>query len=324
MIRNTPFVAMMLLLCCAPTMHGQVIYSATIVLEGGAPLTAAPQVVAQLTDRLVPGCGIDVVGKGTIQYQVNSASRVYNPQTADQCEVSINLKGYKPVHVTLKNKAVIVLKRIGDHEGSTISMTALNAPKDARKAYEQGQAALAERKWDVAQKYFEKAVAVYPEYSPAWNDLGEALVAQSKLPEARAAWEHAIQADPKYIRPYLQLIRMAIVENRSQDASNIAERALAQNPVEFPAIYFYYAVAQHGLGHQDVAEKFAIRAIELDTAREYPRAEFLLGTLLSARGDRAGAIQHLNKYLEAAPKAVDAAAVRQRIADLEQNAAAAN
>ena len=149
-------------------------------------------------------------------------------------------------------------------------------------------------------------------------------MAQSKLPEARAACEHAVQADPKYIKPYLALTRMAIVENRNQDASDIAERALAQNPVEFPAIYFYYAVAQHGLGFQDVAEKFAGRAIELDTRHEYPRAEYLLGMLLNAKGDRAGAIEHLNKYLAAAPKAADAAAVRQQVADLQQKASAAN
>ena len=331
MIRNTPFVVLILALCSAAMLHGQATNRAKIVLEGGAPISGTAQVIPQLNERLLPGCDVAVYGNGTIEYRVRGdgtiESRLHplsRGRTSDECEVSISLKGYKPVHVTLKDKAVIVLKRIGDHEGSTISMTALNAPKDAKKAYEHGLAALSERKWDAAQKDFEKAVAIYPEYSPAWSDLGQALVAQSKLPEARAAWEHAVQADPKYIKAYLQLTRMAIVENRNQDASDLAERALAQNPLEFPAIYFYYAVAQHGLGHQDVAEKFARRAIELDTGHEYPRAEYLLGTLLSARGDRAGAIDHLSKYLAAAPRAVDAAAVRQQVADLEQNAPAAN
>jgi regulator of sirC expression with transglutaminase-like and TPR domain len=46
-----------------------------------------------------------------------------------------------------------------------------------------------------------------------------------------------------------------------------------------------------------------------------------LGTLLDARGDRKGAIEHLGKYLDEAPKAVDADQVRQRIATLEQSAA---
>ena len=42
---------------------------------------------------------------------------------------------------------------------------------------------------------------------------------------------------------------------------------------------------------------------ELDSAHEIPRSELLLGTVLIARGDRAGALQHLRKYLEIVPKA---------------------
>ena len=330
MIRNT-LVLLLPAVFGAVAMHAQAAFTAKIVLEGGAPIHGTAQIIPQLNSRLVPDCVVaGIYDDGMIEYNVPNTSLegqlhpLSRGHTADECDVTISLKGYQTVHVTLKDKAVIVLKRIGDHEGSTISMTELNAPKDAKKAHEQGLTALAERKWAAAQKDFEKAVGIYPDYAAAWNDLGEALIAQSKLPEARAAWEHAVQADPKFIGPYLQLVRMAIVENRSQDASNLAERALAQNPIEFPAIYFYYAVAQHGLGHQDVAEKFASRAIELDTRHEYPRAEYMLGTLLSARGDRAGAIVHLNKYLAQAPKASDAVAVRKQIADLEQTAPAAN
>jgi tetratricopeptide (TPR) repeat protein len=298
-------------------------HQARIVLEGGAPMTTMPRIIAQDTDRLRAGCIIlGIIGNGLVEYEINPYSRPVNTENLDGCDVSINLKGYKPVVVTLKQDAVITLKRIGDHEGSTVSETSLSAPKDAQKAYEHGLAAISEHKWDAAQKDLQKAVDIYPQYAQAWSTLGEVMVAQSKLPDARAAWEHAVKADPKYIKPYQELARMAIVENRAQDASEIAEKALAQSPVEFPAVYFYYAVAQQGLGHPDVAEKFARQAIELDTGHEYPRAEYLLASLLDAKGDRAGAIDHLNKYLEAAPKAADADKVRQRIAQLEQKASA--
>ena len=325
MARNTSCVLPLLALAGAIGACAQIqfaVHHAKIVLEGGAPFTKDPQIIPDETERLVPGCGIRLLSGGLIEYAIDPRSRPYDPNPQDGCSVRISLKGYQSVHVTLKENAVIVLRRLGEQEQSSVSVTALNAPKDARKAYEQGSAALADRKWDIAQKDFEKAVAIYPEYAPAWNDLGAALVAQSKLAEARAAWERSIKADPRYIKPYLQLARMAIVENRSQDASDLAEKALAQNPVEFPAIYFYYAIAQHSLGHQDVAEKFALRATELDTTHNYPRAEFLLGTLLDAKGDRKGAIEHFGKYLAEMPKAVDADQVRQRIAILEQDTAA--
>ena len=89
------------------------------------------------------------------------------------------------------------------------------------------------------------------------------------------------------------------------------------NPQEFPQLYFYYAVANFNLKHMDVAETSARRATELDSAHEIPRAELLLGSVLVAKGDRAGALQHFRKYLEIVPKAHDAEQVKRAIAQLE-------
>ena len=92
------------------------------------------------------------------------------------------------------------------------------------------------------------------------------------------------------------------------------------NPIEFPAIYFYHAVATYNLKRFDAAEKSARRTIDLDSHQEFPRAELLLGSVLAVRGDRAGALEHLRKYLELSPKAPDAAQVNQAISQLETTA----
>jgi tetratricopeptide (TPR) repeat protein len=299
-------------------------FHAKIVLEDGTPLPTQPQITPALSGWLVPSCRIlNLFGNGTVVYAVNWRSRPYDGATADVCAVRIRLAGYREADVTLRNGAVIVLKRLGDHEGSTVSVTTLKAPEAARKAYEQGAAAMLRKKWARAQEEFERAVAIYPDYAPAWSNLGEVFREQSKPKEARAACERALEADPKYVRPYLQLTRLALAEGRTQDAVGIAERALELNPVEFPGIYFYHAVANYNLRRLDVAEKSARRAIELDADREIPRAESLLGSVLAAAGDRRGAIAHLRRYLEISPRAPDAAEVRQRIAELERRATGA-
>ncbi|MGO9097661.1 MAG: tetratricopeptide repeat protein [Bryobacteraceae bacterium] len=294
-------------------------YHAKIALEDGTPLPTTPLITVQLSEQLRTTCRIyNVFGNGDVIYQV--VYMRYASTQPDECPVTIRLKGYQTLNVTLRDGAAIVLKRVGgDHEGSTVSASALHAPPEARKAYEKGVAAMSDQKWAKAQQDFERAVAAYPDYAPAWTDLGETLSQQSKPKEARAAWERAVQADPKYVKPYLQLIRMALSDNRNEDASQLAERAMEVNSLEFPAIFFYHAVANLNLHHLDVAEKSALRAIELDANHEIPRAEHLVGTLLAARGDRQGAIQHLNKYLELSPKASDADKVRQLIADLARS-----
>jgi len=293
-------------------------YHATIATEDGTPLPTSPQVIPSLSERLVQECVIlNIFGNGSVQYVVNWRSRPYDPSTADACDVTIRLKGYRAMQVTLRNDSTVVLKRIGLHEGSTVSVTALNAPEPAKKAYGKGVAAMTDEKWSSAQKNFEKALAIDPDYAAAWSDLGQVLVEQSKPTEARAAWEKAVQADPKYIKPYVQLTRLALAEKRTQDAITIGSRAVAMNPLEFPELYFYYAVANFDLKHYDVAEANARRAIDVDSDHEIPRAHLLLATLLVAKGDRAGAMEHFKKYLEISPKAPDAKQVQRAITELE-------
>ena len=170
-----------------------------------------------------------------------------------------------------------------------------------------------------AQKNFERAVEIYPEYAAAWSDLGEVLLQQSNATGARSAWEKAIQADPVYIKPYVQAARLALEERRNEDAALIADRAVAMNPVEFPSIYFFSAAANYNLKHFDVAEKSALHAIDLDPNHEIPRAHLLLGSVLAVKGDRTGALQHMRKYLELSPHATDADAVTALIAKIENN-----
>src|ERR1700677_2697961 len=217
-------------------------YPAIIVTEDGSPLPTSPQIIPSLSDRLVQECQIvNIFGNGSVQYVVNLRSRPYDPATADVCTVTIRMKGYRPMEATLRNDATIVLKRVGLHEGSTVSATSLNAPEPARKAYGKGVNAMNDEKWEVAQKNLEKAVEIDPNYAQAWSDRGEVLQRQSMPTEARAALEKSVQADPKYIRPYIQLTMLNLQEKRMEDAIAIGGRAVAMNPQEFPQLYFYYA-----------------------------------------------------------------------------------
>jgi tetratricopeptide (TPR) repeat protein len=295
------------------------LFHAMIVTEDGVPLPREPQVIPSLSNNLMQECSIvTIFGSGSVQYTVNLRSRAYDPATVDLCSVTIRLKGYRTVQATLRNDTTIVLKRIGGlHEGSTISATALNAPEPAKKAYGKGVEAMTDEKWAAAQKNFEKAVGIDPDYAAAWSDLGQVLKEQSKADEARAAWEHAVQADPKYIKPYIQLTMLDLEEKRPEDAITIGGRAIALNPQEFPELFYYYAAANYNLKHFDVAEQTVRRAIDVDSAHEVPRAELLLGMVLIAKRDREGALEHLRKYLEMVPKGQDADQVKRTIAALE-------
>jgi tetratricopeptide (TPR) repeat protein len=319
---NSALVALVLALGIAVVARAET-FHAQIVTEDGSPLPTSPQIIPSLTEALVSECAIvNIFGNGSVQYLVNYRGRPYDPSTADVCSVTIRLKGFQTLNATLRNDATVVLKHIGLHEGSTVTATSLNAPEAAKKAFGKGVNSMDDEKWAAAQKNFEKAVEIDPDYAAAWSDLGEVLRRQSKPTEARAALEKAVAADPKYIKPYVQLAKLDLEEKRPEDAATIAGKAVAMNPLEFPELYFYNAVANYNLKHLDVAEISARRATELDSAHEVPRAELLLGSVLVAKGDRSGGLQHFRKYLDLVPKAQDADQVKRAIAELEAPAGA--
>ncbi len=303
-------------------------YRANLAIESGGSLPGTPMFIPPGAGQDFPPCHIvSAFANGVVMYTVevvmDPGSDRITRRWEDKCAITIWLKGYRKATVTLHDGAVIVLKQMGDPEGSTVSVTALHVPKDAAKAYDKGLEAMSDGKLIAAQKQFERAVALDPDYAQAWSQLGEVLEQESDPKEAADACEHALKADPKYIRPYLQLIRLAVAGKRMEEAAAMGERAIQLDPVEFPGIYYYDAVANYELKHADVAEKAAGRAIELDKSHDYPAAEALLGKVLADKGDSRGALDHFTKYVQIAPKADDVPAIRQRMAELERGEAQA-
>ncbi len=312
---------------CLPQIQAQSQYRATLAVEGGS-LPSAPLFTPPSAGQDLPPCNIvSAFVSGLILYTVpvliDPGSDPLLHRWDDKCAITVWLKGYRKAEVALHNGAVIVLKPVGDPEGSTVSVTALHVPKAAAKAYDQGREAMIDGKLAGAQKKFERAVALDPDYAQAWSELGEVLEQQSEPKAAADACEHALKADPTYVRPYLQLIRMAVTGKRMEDAAALGERATRLDSVEFPGIYYYDAVANYALKQADAAERIVRRAIELDKTHDYPAAEALLGKILAGKGDSRGALEHFTKYLQLAPKAADAPAIRERMAELERGEAQA-
>jgi tetratricopeptide (TPR) repeat protein len=253
-------------------------------------------------------------------------------RTLSGCELRAVLPGYRAEPVMLAGRrfmdnpdvGTIIMRRLGNVEGTTISMTSMMAPKDAKKSYEKGVLAARKKKWEEALPHLEKSVTLYPKYATAWYELG-AVHEQSQRPaEARKAYEQSLAADAKYINPYLRLAAMAATERKWQEVADTTDRILKLNPVDFPSAFFYNAVANYNLQKVDAAEKSAREAVKLDTQHRNPRANHLLGVLLADKQDLAGAREQMSIYLKFAPTAPDADAVRQGLAKIDQALAAQN
>jgi tetratricopeptide (TPR) repeat protein len=247
------------------------------------------------------------------------------------CDLQAKLAGFRSQMVGLTgrrpmddpNVGTILLHRIGPaEEGKTISAVSLAAPKDAKKAYEKGLDAIKKKKFEDAQKNFEKAVEVYPKYSTAWYELGMLQAGQGKMDMARKYWDTAVECDPKFVKPYLQIAIVELQAARWRGLAEVTEKLVKLDPFDYPQAFFFNSVANYNMQNFEVAEKSALAAEHLDTRHAFPKVNHILGMLLAMKKDYTGAAQYFKAYLKYAPTAEDAPKVRSQLAEVEKITAA--
>jgi tetratricopeptide (TPR) repeat protein len=257
----------------------------------------------------------------------NSGSAGGNSESSYwDCELRASLAGYRSSTVSLAGHrtmdtpdvGVIVLYPIAKIQGLIASATSVQAPKDARKAYEKGLDAVKKSKPDQAEQEFRKAVGLYPRYAAAWFELGKSLEQKERYPEAREAYASALAADSKYVYPYQQLYRLALREQNWKDLVEKTGQLLHLDPYEFPSAYYFNALGHLQLKEYDAAEKSAHQAVEADRNQENPKTHYLLGAILVQKQDWAAAAASLRAYLKAAPNASDRAQVEKTLVQIDQ------
>jgi tetratricopeptide (TPR) repeat protein len=247
------------------------------------------------------------------------------------CELRAQIAGYESQTVNLATRqafdnpdlGTILLHRIAQTEGTTVSATTLAAPKNARKAYQKGLDLARKKKLDEAQASLQQAVDAYPKYADAWFELGRLQALQGQFEPARKSFDQAIGADAKFVPPYIQIAMLEFQTQHWQEVADTTDKAMRLDPFTFPQAFFFNAVANYNLRHFDVAEQSALRAQKLDPRHQMPQVSHLLGVILADRHDFTGAAAHMRDYLKFAPQARDADAVRSQIESFEKQSASA-
>jgi outer membrane protein assembly factor BamD (BamD/ComL family) len=291
-----------------------------------------------LTDRLAASEDADASERGGFRlpgsasnsnggFSSGSSSSSTGLSRYSNCDVQAYLPGFRSDLVSLANRhslddpdiGTIVLHRLGNVEGLTISVTTAMAPKDAKKAYEKGMSAVKKEKWEDAEREFQKAVDSYPKFAEAWYQFG---LVQEKLGEpdaARKSYGEAIKADTKFVSPYLPLTMMALEAKNWPLVASHTGLLLKLNPVDFPYAWYLNSLANYTMKNLDAAEKSIRQGMSNDPAHRYPRMEELLAYILVEKHDPAGGAEHLRAYLKLSPDGKDSDVVRRNLAQLERD-----
>jgi tetratricopeptide (TPR) repeat protein len=334
-----------------PSLMQKAFISGRVVLEDGSRLTESASIQTVCRGRMITVAHTDSRGGFSFEFgdRVSAAAAgiadadvdsAWNPSSSGranqrewrECELRAELPGFTSEVVDLNTRMTtfettdigrVVLHRIGQVQGLSISATSAAAPKDAQKAFEKGREKASQQKWDEAQPLLEKAVGIYPKYAAAWFDLGRVQMHKNDAAQARHSFEQSMAADPKYVNSYRGLAELDTQEQRWESLVKVTDQLLALNPVNFPDAYMRNALGHYYLHNFDAAEKSARQGMKVDEQHQVPKIEYLLGVILIQQHQYSEAATHIQNYLRVATQPAEVEEAQKRLADITRLTAAA-
>jgi tetratricopeptide (TPR) repeat protein len=272
------------------------------------------------------------------QFDAETPSGTATPGRPDRrdlqgCELQASLPGFSSEVIQLGGRFTgdenadvgrIVLHRLNNVEGFTISVTTAQAPGAAKKALQKGQDHQKKGKLDDAQKAFEKAVALYPRFAVAWFELGRVQLQRNNPAAARQSFQQSIAADSKYVSPYLGLTQIAMRDRSWKQLAETSDKLLALNPINFPDVWLSNSIANYFLENFAASEKSARRGLEIDTEHRLPRLEYALGMALLKKPDYQEAAQHFRAFLSHTTKPAEVAEAQKELQEIVRLSSHAN
>ena len=193
----------------------------------------------------------------------------------------------------------------------TIHVSGDNMPAHTKGPFEKAMKDLDAKKYDEAIDLLKVVLVAAPKYGEGWHALGVVYDKLQKGPEALDAYNHAIASDPKLLPAYVALARLCIRGKGWPCAEKAAASEIEVDTKHlYPETYIHLAVAEYELKDLAGAEASVRQCLQLDPKHSKPRAEYVLGRILEAKGDLDGAREHMMKYLELEATAKDAEAVQ--------------
>jgi len=208
---------------------------------------------------------------------------------------------------------VRVQPAVGDAEaahsgGGTVSASDLKLPKKASKEFDKATKLIANQEWQAAIDQLNKALAIYPAYAEAYNNLGVVYAHLGDPNKEREALQKAIAANNHFSPALVNLARLEMKEQNYAAAEAHLTQATAADPTDARALvllaqaqlvdrHYEDAIASagkvHALSHGQYAVVHYVAARACERLNRLPDAmnEFNLFLAEEPTGDRANAVR---------------------------------
>jgi predicted negative regulator of RcsB-dependent stress response len=239
------------------------------------------------------------------------------------CELHVSVPHYYPITHTITERTemgradmgTIRLTPLSARKDSSVSLAALMVPKDADQEFQKALKELGRNKPEAAMPHLEKAVALYPHFAAAWNQMGQIYLERGLKEKAVTAFEQSTASDPQYIAPLINLASIEMQDRNWEKGIETAQKALAVDS-SIGLVSFLVAVGNYNLNNLEAAELSAQTA-EKDPNAPLPQVHALLSQIYVQKQDYPQALTHMRTYLEQSPDGPYAEQFKRDIADIE-------
>lgn len=178
------------------------------------------------------------------------------------------------------------------------------------KALESGQAGDNAK----AIEQLKAAIALYPQFPLALNELGVRYLKVGQLEKASETLKTAVEMAPQDFQPRLNYGVALLNQRRFPEAEEQLRAALAKNS-EAPTAHMYLGIALATQRKLDEGEKELRLALASNSPEVFLSHRYLAGIYLERR-ENARAADELESYLKQFPKVSDAEILRKKIKEL--------
>lgn len=203
----------------------------------------------------------------------------------------------------------------------TIAYIDASVPANARKEFEKGEEALAEKKLAQAIQHFEQAVQLHPAFFEAELNLGTAYMDHGQWDNAEARLKRAVAINPKSPNAFFALGEVYLLKGLLPEAERTLRDGLR---IESRSWKARFALARVYWKKADIANTGKQLALTLQLNPEFADAHLLAGHVLTRAGKLSDAIYEFQEYLRLAPKGPSATQVKEMIQKLEKRTAVSN
>ena len=175
-----------------------------------------------------------------------------------------------------------------------------SVPAPAKKEYGLALKRVNKGEFLQAAAHFEQAIALYPEYLAARNDLGAQYLKLKRVDEAEAHFRSVLERDPKNLFATFNLGLGRIERRDYQGAISQLQLAIAIDSA-WPTPHLWLGFAMLEMGDLPTAERELTKALVMGGA-DCVAAHYHLARAYLRRGDPREASRSLKAYLEESPK----------------------